>query len=62
MHEILYEGQVVASSQANVTASVGENAVASEDSQQIIVESPNLWSPDAPHLYELVTEPAIDLG
>ncbi|WP_411735849.1 glycoside hydrolase family 2 TIM barrel-domain containing protein [Paenibacillus sp. M2] len=56
VHTIRYEGQVVASSQANVTALVGENAVVSADSQQIIVENPNLWSPDAPHLYELVTE------
>lgn len=56
VHTIRYEGQVVASSQAHVTVSVGENAVVSADSQQIIVENPNLWSPDAPHLYELVTE------
>lgn len=56
VHTIRYEGQVVASSQANVTTSVGENAVVLTDSQQIIVENPNLWSPDVPHLYELVTE------
>ncbi|WP_091015864.1 glycoside hydrolase family 2 TIM barrel-domain containing protein [Paenibacillus amylolyticus] len=56
VHTIRYEGQVVASSQAHVTVSVGENAGVSADSQQIIVENPNLWSPDAPHLYELVTE------
>ncbi|MEK3773783.1 glycoside hydrolase family 2 TIM barrel-domain containing protein [Paenibacillus sp. FSL K6-4396] len=56
VNTIRYEGQVVASSQAHVTVSVGENAVVSADSQQIIVENPNLWSPDAPHLYELVTE------
>ncbi|MBD8838428.1 DUF4982 domain-containing protein [Paenibacillus sp. CFBP 13594] len=56
VHTIRYEGQVVASNQANVAVSVGENAVVSTDSQQIIVQNPNLWSPDAPHLYELVTE------
>ncbi|MBR2564883.1 MAG: DUF4982 domain-containing protein [Paenibacillus sp.] len=72
VHTILYQGQVVASSQAEVLANIteegmeeidaeiglekGNDAEALINTQQLQIQSPELWSPDTPNLYDLVTE------
>ncbi|WP_272040128.1 glycoside hydrolase family 2 TIM barrel-domain containing protein [Paenibacillus sp. JJ-100] len=72
VHTILYQGQVVASSQAEVLANITEEGMEENDadtglekgndvealinSQQLLIQSPDLWSPDTPNLYDLVTE------
>lgn len=72
VHTILYEGQVVASSQAEILANAigeeieekdaeiglekGNDVEALINTQQLQIQSPDLWSPDTPNLYDLVTE------
>ncbi|MGQ8870645.1 glycoside hydrolase family 2 TIM barrel-domain containing protein [Paenibacillus sp. TSA_86.1] len=70
VHTLWYNGEVIASSQAEILAKVDAderdeltthtNAEVHENrylnSQQLRVLNPNLWSPDVPHLYDLVTE------
>lgn len=55
VHTIRYAGQVIATNTAEVTAAAGGDTEVT-DRQQIVVESPKLWSTDEPNLYELVTE------
>ncbi|MDP9702312.1 beta-galactosidase [Paenibacillus intestini] len=63
LHTILYNGEVIASSQAEIVASAIDEGVEAHEhpiqftnSQQLNVLNPNVWSPDKPHLYDLVTE------
>lgn len=72
VHTLLYEGQVVASTTEALTpnaqqaeddyvANAGYNSKSSNAStitnrQQFIVENPNLWGTEEPHLYQLVTD------
>ena len=47
------DGSIVAGAEASVTIGVGQSKATI---QQIEVAAPQLWSPDAPHLYQLKTE------
>ena len=62
-HKLLYNGEVIASSQAEIVGSATDKRdeadaqpIQFSNSQLFKVLHPNLWSPDAPHLYDLVTE------
>ncbi|WP_366290691.1 glycoside hydrolase family 2 TIM barrel-domain containing protein [Paenibacillus sp. AN1007] len=54
VHTVLYKGQVAASSQAEVQANAPNDVFI--NSQQLQMQNPELWSPDTPQLYDLVTE------
>ncbi|MDN5316117.1 MAG: beta-galactosidase [Thermoanaerobacterium sp.] len=51
-HTIIYRDQIVASSKSVVKAS---NSV-THNEQTIFVKNPNLWSPEEPNLYKLITD------
>ncbi|WP_110934437.1 glycoside hydrolase family 2 TIM barrel-domain containing protein [Paenibacillus bouchesdurhonensis] len=51
-HSILDQGQTIAEVSDKVTA-VGQSTITNR--QKLIIQQPKLWSPDEPHLYQLIT-------
>lgn len=54
-HTLWYEGEAIASVNSDVRTINGDAAIITNQ-QQLIVNKPNLWSPDHPHLYQVTTE------
>jgi beta-galactosidase len=52
-HSILYNGQKIAATSEKVATGGNPGSL---NRQRLFVENPNLWSPDAPNLYQIVTK------
>lgn len=60
-HTIMDQGQIIAEIADHITAGAGPTML---NQQKLTVEQPKLWSPEEPHLYQLITRiyPAVAGG